>query len=90
MQLLPRNRLLAAFLIFPTNISLLERDRKNVLGWKAANLSEAGQATLIQCNLKELPSHTIQCFKLPVYTSIKLDQIIAIFSGKISIIRDYP
>ena len=43
--------------------------------WKAKCFSKAGRVVLIQSNLKSLPSHTMQCFKLPSRVSEKLDQI---------------
>ena len=43
--------------------------------WKAKCFSKAGRVVLIQSNLESLPSHTMQCFKLPSQISDKLDQI---------------
>jgi len=43
--------------------------------WKAKCFSKAGRIVLIQSNLESLPSHTMQCFKLPNQVTNKLDQI---------------
>jgi len=43
--------------------------------WKAKCFSKAGRVVLIQSNLEALPSHTMQCYKLPGIVTDKLDQI---------------
>ena len=49
-------------------------DRKSQ-NWNPSSLSKAGRVILIQSNLKSLPSHTMQCFKLHKSISNKLDRI---------------
>ena len=43
--------------------------------WKASSISKAGRVLLIQYNFASLPSHTMQCFKLPKSMSNNLDKI---------------
>jgi len=43
--------------------------------WKANSLSKAGRAILIQSHLESLPAHTMQCFQLPLATTVQVDRI---------------
>ena len=52
--------------------------------WKAKCFSKAGRVVLIQSNLEGLPSHTMQCFKLPSSVSEKIDRISREFFWKSS------
>ena len=46
-------------------IPLIDKAMSKLDHWKAKCFSKAGRVVLIQSNLEGLPSHTMQCFKLP-------------------------
>ena len=54
---------------------LLTKALSKLDNWKAKCFSKAGRMILIQSHLESLPSHTMQCFKLPNQVTAKLDQI---------------
>lgn len=61
---------------------LLNKAANKLTNWKATTLCKARRAVLIQSNLKALPAHTMQCFKLPTSVTQKMDQVNRNFFGK--------
>ena len=57
------------------HFDLLHKADSKLQNWKASSISKAGGTVLIQSNFVSLPSHTIQCFKLPKYMPNNLDKI---------------
>jgi len=54
---------------------LVRKAHNKLQSWKASSISKAGRLVLIQSNLESLPSHTMQCFKLPKSTTNNLDRV---------------
>ena len=55
--------------------SLLLKAGAKLDNWKAKCFSKAGRTVLIQSNLESLPTHIMQCYKIPCRVTDKLDSI---------------
>jgi len=64
--------------------SLTTRAASKLDSWKAKCFSKVGRVVLIQSNLESLPTHTMQCYKLPSRVTDQLDRINRDFFWKAS------
>jgi len=55
--------------------TLMTKASSKLDSWKAKCFSKAGRVVLIQSNPETLPSHTMQCFRLPSRITDQIDRI---------------
>ena len=55
--------------------NLVVKTNAKLDSWKAKCFSKAGRVVLIQSNLECLPTHAMQCYKLPAKITTQLDRI---------------
>ena len=54
--------------------NLVTKTNAKLDNWKAKCFSKAGRIVLIQSNLESLPTHAMQCYKLPTRITRQLDR----------------
>jgi len=65
-------------------LTLTSKAASKLDSWLAKCFSKAGRVVLIQSNLETLPTHTMQCYKLPSRITDQLDRIHRDFFWKTS------